>query len=120
MAYADIQVRIDPAGAQNIAVQAFSANGFRVSWESSVMGMVETGSRGGNIALGALSQYYAINFEIHPAQGGTVLRLIQGNTGLAGGVIGMAKVKKKFRGVLDDIANWMQQNQMLVAYQKGK
>ena len=120
MAYADIQIRADPQGAQGIAAQAFSTYGFRVTWENATKGKAEKGSKGGNIALGALAQYYAINFEIHPAQGGTVLRLIQGNSGMAGGIMGVAKVRKQFRGVSDNIADWMRANNMLVAYQKGK
>lgn len=111
-------IRTSAEGAQNIAAQAFAANGFAVKWESPLKGKAEKGSKGANIALGALAQYYAIEFEIHPSQGGTTLRLVQGNTGLAGGVLGLMKVKKQFNQVSDSIAAWLQQNNMLVGVQK--
>jgi hypothetical protein len=120
VAYSDIAIRTDPASAQNIVVQAFTANGFGVTWQAPLKGVAEKGSKGANIALGALAQYYGIDFEVHPQPHGVTLRLIQKNTGMAGGLLGVSAVKKKFASVSDQIANWMQINGMLLAYTKGK
>lgn len=119
MAYADILVRIDPQGAQNIVNQAFTANGFRVTWASGAHGKAEKGSKGANIALGALAQYYGIDFQIIPGPHGCTFRLIQSNTGLAGGLIGMSAVKKKFGAVSTSLAQWMQANGLLLGFTKG-
>ncbi|MGQ0797253.1 MAG: hypothetical protein ACT4OI_05230 [Methanobacteriota archaeon] len=116
--YADIAVRATPDEVQNLVQQAFSTNGFEVSWASGTKGKAEKGRKGMNIAFGALAQYYGIDFEIIPLQGGTTLRLHKANTGLAGGLWGMSKVNKQFNGLADSIAGWFQQQGRLVGVQK--
>src|SRR5712691_4965740 len=69
--YADIAVRGSVENVRNLVTQAFAANGFRVTWASATKGKAEKGSKGMNIAFGALAQYYAVEFEIFPAPDGS-------------------------------------------------
>jgi len=116
--YTDIQVRGSVQNVQTLVQSAFSANEFAVAWAGPTKGKAEKGSKGMNIALGALAQYYAVDFEIHPDQGGTILRLHKGNSGLAGGLWGMSKVNKQFTQLGDTLASWFQQQGILVGVKK--
>jgi hypothetical protein len=103
---------------QNLAQTAFAANEFTVKWEGPTKGKAEKGSKGMNFALGALAQYYAVDFEIFPSQDAAVLRLHKANTGLAGGIWGVMKVSKQFNELADTIAAWFQQQGVLQGVQK--
>jgi len=116
--YADIAVKANVDSVQNLVQQAFGANGFSVKWESGLKGKAEKGSRGLNIALGALAQYYGIDFEIHPGGDLATLRLHKANTGLAGGIIGVARVNKQFNQVADTLAGWFQTQGVLQGVKK--
>lgn len=119
--FADIAVRGSVENVQQLVQSAFVANSFRVSWESAVKGKAEKGSRGANLALGALAQYYAVDFEIHPAAAaGATLRLYQANSGWAGGVIGAHRVKKQFEELHTLLVSWFQQQGVLSGTVKGK
>lgn len=119
-AYTDILVKAPLESVQSYVQQAFVANGFRVSWEGPQKGKAEKGSRGANIALGALAQYYAIDFGILPSSGGTALRLLQANSGYAGGLLGASRVKKQFKNLSASLATWFQQNGILLGVNEGK
>src|SRR2546426_7604964 len=80
---------------RNLVTQAFAANGFQVTWASATKGKADKGSKGMNIAFGALAQYYAVEFEIFPAPDGSVLRLYQSVSGWWGGMWGRRKVKNQ-------------------------
>lgn len=116
--YADIAVKANVDSVQNLVHQAFSANGFSVKWESGLKGKAEKGSKGLNLALGALAQYYGIEFEIYPAGELATLRLHKSNTGLAGGIIGVSRVNKKFSELTDTIAYWFQHEGVLQGVKK--
>jgi len=116
--YTDIQVRGSVENVQKLVQNAFVANEFAVQWAGPTKGKAEKGSRGANLMLGALAQYYAVDFEIHPDQSGAILRLHKGNSGLAGGLWGMSKVKKQFNQLGDTLASWFQQQGVLVAVKK--
>ena len=103
---------------QNLVQTAFAANGFDVKWAGATKGKAEKGSKGANIMLGALAQYYGVDFEIFPAQNAAILRLEKSNTGLAGGLWGMSKVNKQFDELADTIAAWFSQQGVLQAVQK--
>jgi len=118
VAYADIAVKGSVQNVQNLAQTAFAANGFTVKWQSPTKGKAEKGSKGLNIAFGALAQYYGVDFEIYPAQEAAVLRLHKSNSGLAGGVWGLMKVNKQFDELSDTIAAWFQQQGVLQGVQK--
>jgi hypothetical protein len=118
--YADIAVRGSVENVQQLVQSAFVANRFALSWASAVKGRAEKGSRGMNLALGALSQYYAVDFEIYPGQDGAVLRLFQANSGWAGGAIGAHRVKKQFEELHNLLVTWFQQQGVLTSSVKAK
>ncbi len=106
--YADIAVVGSVQNVQNLVQTAFTANKFSVNWASAVKGKAEKGSRGANLALGALAQYYAVDFEIYPGGQGATLRLYQANSGWAGGMIGAHRVKKQFDELYATLTTWFQ------------
>jgi hypothetical protein len=118
--YALFQLQADATAAQHLVAQVLMANQFRVTWHTPLTGIGERGSRGANIALGAMAQYYGIEFEIFPGDYGVVVRLVQANSGMAGGLIGYSSVKKTFASVCDRLAWWFQANILLIGYTKGK
>ena len=106
--YADIAVVGSVQNVQNLVGAAFTANKFRVNWQSATKGKAEKGSRGANLALGAFVQYYAVDFEIYPASQGATLRLFQANSGWVGGAIGAHRVKKQFDELDGLLTTWFQ------------
>ncbi|HEY7587545.1 MAG TPA: hypothetical protein VIB49_02195 [Thermoplasmata archaeon] len=113
--YADIAVKGSVQNDQNLVQSAFVANRFSVKWESAVRGKAEKGSKGMNIAFGAFAQYFGVDFEIYPAGEGATLRLLQANTGWAGGAIGAHRVKKQFEELHGLLSSWFRQQGLLVA-----
>src|SRR3989442_1619271 len=118
VSYTDIGVRGSVQNVQNLVQQAFAANGFAVKWESAVKGKAERGSKGMNIAFGALAQYFGIDFEIYPQPDAATLRLIKANTGWAGGAIGAMRVGKEFAQISDTLAQWFQAQGVLQGVRK--
>ncbi len=119
--YADIGVMGSIQNVQNLVQAAFTSNKFNVSWESPTKGKAEKGSRGANIAFGALAQYYAVNFEIDPlGQEGAALRLYQANSGWAGGVIGAHRVKKQFDELYSTLTTWFKSQGVLTRAKMDK
>lgn len=116
--YTDIAVRSSVENVQNLVQHAFAANGFNVKWENATKGKAEKGSKGLNIALGALAQYFGIDFEIFPQQDAATLRLIKANSGWAGGAIGAIRVKKQFEELGDTLTTWFQSQGVLQGVRK--
>jgi hypothetical protein len=81
--YTNIAVRGSVDNERNLVQTAFGAQGFEVNWAGPMKGKAEKGSKGMNIAFGALTQYYGVDFEIGSTPEGTMLRLIKANTGWA-------------------------------------
>jgi len=63
--------------------------------------------------LGALAQYYGVDFEIYPGGAGATLRLHKANTGWAGGYLGARKVEKQFDVLSQTLAEWFRQQGVL-------
>ncbi len=118
--FTDLLVTAPPETVQSAVQQAFVSNGFRVSWQNPQQGHAEKGSRGANIALGALAQYYEVDFTLAPSTVGTTLRLLQSSSGAFGGLLGMARVKKQFQELSATLASWFQQNGLLAEVNEGK
>ncbi len=116
--YSDIAVRGTVENVQSLVQQALVGNGFQVKWEGPTKGTAERGSKGANLMLGALSQYYRVDFEIYPMASGATLRLLKGNTGMAGGLLGMSKVNKQFVQLSDTLASWFNQQGVLEGVKK--
>ncbi len=111
--YADIAVVGSVQNVQNLVQAAFAAHKFRVGWASATKGKAEKGSRGANLALGALAQYYAVDFEIYPGGQGATLRLFQANSGWAGGAIGAHRVRKQFDELYGLLTTWFRSQGVL-------
>ncbi len=118
--YADIAVVGSVQNVQNLVQSAFTANKFAVKWENATKGKAEKGSRGANLALGALAQYYAVEFEIYPGGQGATLRLYQANSGWAGGMIGAHRVKKQFDELYGTLTTWFQGQGVLAGAKMDK
>src|SRR2546425_3122989 len=107
--YTDIQVKGAVENVQNLVQHAFGANGFQVQWDGPTKGKAEKGSKGANLMLGALSQYYGVDFEIAPNPNGAVLRLVKSNTGWAGGYPRAPKGEKQLQQLRGTMAAWVPQ-----------
>lgn len=118
--YADIAVHGSVENVQQLVQTAFATNQFKVNWASAVKGKAEKGSKGMNLALGALAQYYAVDFEIYPGSGNATLRLYQANSGWVGGAIGAHRVKKQFDELYRLMTTWFQQQGVLLGAAQGK
>lgn len=118
--YTDFAVKGSVDNVQNLVTQAFAASGFRVTWSSSTQGRAEKGSKGMNIALGALAQHYVIDFEIFPNPEGAALRLYQTVSGWWGGMWGRMKVKNQWKQLMDTLASWFQQQGVLIGVRQDK
>lgn len=117
--YADIAVRGSVQSVQQLVQGGFTAHGFRVQWQGLTKGKAEKGSKGKNIALGALAQYYAVEFEILAGNGVATLRLHKANSGWMGGYLGARSVEHQFTQLCETLSSWFQQQGSLVGMQKG-
>lgn len=99
---------------------AFDANAFHVTWETATRGKAEKGSKGMNLAFGALAQYYAVEFEVYPGPEGAVLRLFQSVSGWWGGVWGRSKVKNEWKHLIDTLSSWFRQQGVFMGVREGK
>lgn len=100
-----------PERARAVLEQALTAQGFRFTWQSDDRALVEKGSRGKAMVLGAFAIHYKYGAEIVPQPDGSVgVGLTLANTGVSGGAIGYAKVRSK----LDELKGVLAQ-----AYQQG-
>src|SRR5947209_19516395 len=112
--YADIAVRGSVENVRNLVTQAFAANGFQVTWASATKGKAEKGSKGMNIAFGALSQYYAVEFVIFQTPDGSVLRLYHSVSDWWGGLWGGMRVKNQWKLLTGTLESWLLQQGVLV------
>ncbi len=112
--YADIGVGAPVNTIQNYVNQAFVANGFNVAWADQLKGKAEKGSKAANFLAGGFAQYYAVDFQIFPTATGSTLRLMKGNTGMMGGLLGMRKVEKQFNQLVDTLTSWFMAQKLLM------
>jgi len=117
--YVDILVKGSVENVQKLVQSAFLANGFEVNWAGPTKGKAEKGSKGANLMLGVLAQYYGVEFEIAPTPSGAALRLLKANSGWAGGYLGARKVEKQFQSLGDTLASWFQQQGVFLGRNQG-
>lgn len=109
MSHTDIFVNGSMENVRQAVLQAFEHNQFRVQWSSETAGKAVKGSKGKNIALGAFAQYYEMDFQIMAvADGSLALRLVQSNTGMAGGILGAVKVKRQYEDIVNGLSGYFQ------------
>lgn len=100
-----------PEKARAVLEEALSAQGFRFTWQNEGRGVVEKGSRGKAMLLGALAIHYKYVAEVAPEQDGSVVvALTLATSGVSGGAIGY----KKVRSMLDELKGHLTQ-----AYQQN-
>jgi len=107
--YTDIYVTGNVQNAQQALAQTFQMNNFTIEWKDAFNGKAKQGSKGANLALGALAQYYEQDFQIiqNPDQTLTI-RVIKATSGWAGGLMGAMKVKEKYKDVVNFITMYFQ------------
>lgn len=108
MDYTDIYVNAPIQNVQQMVQQVFHQNGFKIDWKGQYAGKAKKGSKGANVALGALASYYEIDFKIFAMKDQSVaVRLVKATSGLLfGGVVGAMKVKKQYKAVVDMLSNY--------------
>jgi hypothetical protein len=109
------QVKGSPEQVGPTLAQVLEPHGFRFTWSNPADAIVETGSRGKALLLGVFALHYKYRLLLHPQQDGTlVVDLGLANTGLAGGAVGVAKVRKKLDELGHVLYGAFQQNGTLV------
>lgn len=116
---ADLKLRADAAGAKDAITEVLAGEGFRISWDDARTGKAERGKLSSNVMLGAFAQYLAIGIEVHPASDGTTVRLVQQNTGMAGGLASVIRARRQFRAAADRVAARAGERELLIDYLKG-
>lgn len=107
MRYTDIYVTAPIQSVQQMVQQVFHQNGFTVEWHSQYAGKAHKGSRGMNVAFGAIAQYYEIDFQLFSMPDNTVaVRLLKSTSGWWGGVIGASMVEKRYNEVVGMLSNY--------------
>ncbi len=104
--FTDIFVSCSPQSIKQAVQNIFQQNKFAVEWQTQFAGKAKRGSKGANFALGALAQYFEIDFQIYQTQKKEIaVRLMRSNIGLMGGAIGVHRVSKQFSQVVDMLSN---------------
>lgn len=113
--YADIALQVTPEQARDAVVRELAARGFRVAFHDPWNATAERGSKGMNVAFGALAQYFRISVQIFQGPAGeTVVRLLRDPVGYWGGLVGRARVSGTFKQVVNDLISAFHQQGLLV------
>ncbi|MFF4240026.1 hypothetical protein [Actinomadura geliboluensis] len=106
-----LQVNGTPDQVRAVVEQALQAEGFRFTWEDPAQAIIEKGSRTKALLLGAFATHYKYRVMLVQQQDGTVVvDLGPATTGMSGGAIGVAKVRRK----LDEVGQVLS-----AAFQQG-
>jgi hypothetical protein len=90
------QISLGAADARTILETALSEQGYRIAWHNEQEGLAEKGSKAKAMFLGAFAMHYKYNLRVDPAPDGTAIAAVfLGNTGIAGGAMGIAKVRNE-------------------------
>ena len=97
-----LQVTGNPDQVRPMLEQALQPEGFRFTWENPTECIVEKGSRTKAMLLGAFGTHYKYRIILRPQQDGSlVVDAGLATTGMSGGAVGVAKVRKK----LDEVGH---------------
>jgi len=106
-----LRVSGTPEQARGVLEQVLTGQGFRFDWQNEGRAVVEKGSRGKAMFLGALAIHYKYVAELAPQPDGSVdVALTLATSGVSGGAVGYAKV----RSMLDELKGHLAQ-----AYQQS-
>jgi hypothetical protein len=112
----DFVVAGDPERARATLAEALQYQKFRIAWTTPEQGTAERGSVGANLVGGAFAQYFKINLQLCPVEGGnTLLRISRGTSGVMGGVPGMIRVRRQFTSLTSELASTFNAAGVLVA-----
>jgi hypothetical protein len=82
---------------QQVTQNVFTQHGFKIDWYDQFSGKAHKGSKGANFAFGTLAQYFEIDFQLSVLPTKAIrLRLIKTHSGWMGGLLGMARVNKRY------------------------
>lgn len=118
----DLAVRVPPDEARAAAVGELSRLGFCTNFTDPWHGVAERGSKGMNVAFGAMSQYFRIDVHLLTGPNGeTVIRLLRAKTGYftGGGLVGRSRTATTFRQVVYDLEQGFQQRGLLLGVSKA-
>lgn len=91
---------------RNATETTFNKNKFDVKWDGTYTGKATKGSKAANIALGALAQFYKIDFKLFVMPNkDVVVRIVQSDGGGWGGIAGMAMASGKFTKIIESMTN---------------
>ncbi|MFD0855982.1 hypothetical protein ACFQ07_27330 [Actinomadura adrarensis] len=106
-----LRVTGPPEQVGQVLEQALQPEGFRFAWSNPQDAILEKGTFAKALLLGAFSPHFKYRLLLHPQQDGTVIVDIGlANTGLVGGAIGVARVRKGLDGVGEVLNHTFQQN----------
>ena len=97
----------DPAAARDIVYGILTDQGFTLTRTDEWSADAERGSSGQSIILGALAgkkgRKVKLQIRCQSNSEGSVITLVQGTSGVSGGLIGMSQAKKIYTGIYDAI-----------------
>jgi hypothetical protein len=102
----DLFVRLSVDEARDAVCEELARMGFRLTFSDAFNGVAERGSKGMNVAFGAMAQYFRIPFQLFGGpEGQTVIRLMRAHTGYwtGGGLVGRARVSGAFKQISNDL-----------------
>jgi hypothetical protein len=116
----DIFVRLSLPEAGDAVAEEFGRLGFRMTFTDQFNAVAERGSKGMNVAFGAMAQYFRIGVQLFAgADDQTVIRLLRSPTGYwtGGGLVGRARTAGKFKQISNDLIQAFHQRGVLADVQ---
>ncbi|MBW8483117.1 hypothetical protein [Actinomadura parmotrematis] len=110
-----VHLKSSPDEAVQLVENTLRPDGWKVSWTSPGTGSLEKGNRTKALLLGAFHIHYQYHVRVTQNPDGTsAVSVFPSNSGMAGGLIGVSKVKKGLGGVRDLLAGAAQANGTLI------
>lgn len=120
MAAHEFTLRGDAERAKQTAIEAFESRGFAFTWIDAWTGRATKGSKGANIMLGALAQYFELEVSVRSVDAEqSVVRIGTLSSGWMGGAIGASRTKKNFVSLRDELGATFDAAGVLVAHREA-
>ena len=115
-----LALRISPEQARDAITNVLEAHGFRLTFADEWTAVAQKGSKGMNVAFGAMAQYFEFGVQIFQDPGGeTILRLSRNPVGYWGGLVGRARVAGTFGRIANEVITWLHQQGMLAGIRRA-